>query len=181
MDNYIEVIYNKLEFLLKESENYSGNVVWVDAGLFGTSCGDVWRDYIVEIAHTEEFVLKIFQEINENNFIALRGNGITPNYSDNQKIKTIFNIDCKIISAGLFGGKSDLIIQYFKDYKNIIGKMIDNDFFTSEQEIISILLNNHTDIKYFDFENWTDFQRAILKVMGRYSELEYKTETLCRL
>lgn len=48
VNNYIEVINNKLLFLLNEAINSgeNSNLIWLDSGLLGTSCHDLWRDYI---------------------------------------------------------------------------------------------------------------------------------------
>ena len=104
VNNYVEVMYNKFEFLLNESENYDGNVTWIDAGLFGTSCAGAWRNYIGEIAHTELFVEKIFEKINQYGIISLKGNSIVMNYEDRDKINNLFDVNCFIIPGGLFGG-----------------------------------------------------------------------------
>jgi len=178
VDNYIEVIYNKIEFMLRESENYDGNVVWIDSGLFGTSCSNTWRDYMNDICHTNKFVEKIFEKINEFNTIALKGNSIPINYEFKGKINTALGIDCYVVPGGLFGGKSDIIFNLFKEYKQIVEKIVDycNDY-SSEQEILCKLFYNEN-VKFFDFYDWDDFQRGILKLMDLYDEEKYDKDCL---
>jgi hypothetical protein len=123
VDNYVEVMYNKFNFLLEESKDFDGNVVWIDAGLFGTSCSNSWRDYMNEICHTEEFVKKLFEKIDEYSSIALKGDYIAMNYEVREKINNILNINCFICPGGLFGGNSKSIIENYSNYKNIVEKI----------------------------------------------------------
>jgi hypothetical protein len=176
--NYIEVIYNKIQFLVDESiKNENSQIVWIDSGMFGTSCSNGWRDYMNEICHDKLFLDKIFDKISEHNFIALKGNHILMNYEVREKINNEFGVDSKIVPACLFGGKSDLILKYFSEYKEIISRLIDvlNDY-TSEQEVLFLLLNNKN-IKFYDFDDWDDLQRGVLKIMDLYDENKYETHS----
>jgi hypothetical protein len=175
VNNYVEVMYNKFEFLLRESEGYDGNVVWIDAGLFGTSCDNAWRDYMCEIAHSELFVEKIFEKINEYGIISLKGNSIIMNHEDKEKIEKLFDVNCFIVPGGLFGGKSSLIQECFKDYKEIIKKMVENSFYTSDQEILCITISKQENKTFFEHNDWNDLQRGVLKIMDLYDEQKYQT------
>lgn len=178
VENYIECMYNKFEFLLQETENYNGNLLWIDAGLFGTSCGNEWRNYIAEIAHSSLFLEKVFEKINNYGFISLKGNQIVMNYEDKEKIKKLFNIDCFIIPGGFFGGRSDLVKKYFLNYRDIIKKIIQEEFFVSDQEILCITLSQQQEIHFFEHNDWDDLQRGVLKVMDLYDETKYFTNRL---
>lgn len=177
VDNYIEVIYNKIEFLLNESSGFDGNVVWIDSGLFGTSCSNAWRDYMNSICHTKNFVDKVFEKINEFDVIALRGNSIAINYEFKAKINKALNIDCFIVPGGLFGGKSSSIIERLSEYKNLVPKVVEScDDFSSEQELLCALLYENT--KFFEFYDWDDLQKGILKLMDLYDESRYDKDFL---
>lgn len=172
--NYIEVILNKLLFLHRESEE-DKNTIWLDSGLFGTSCHDGWRDYMVKIAHTKDFLNKIDEKIKTYNFICLRGNAIDPNYLVKSNIKELFDVDVKIIPGGIFGGNHTEIVNVFKDYKSIIESYIERfGDIVSEQEILFILTKDKN-VKFFEFDDWLDFQSGILQIMDLMNS-EYKRE-----
>ena len=175
VNNYIEVIFNKLKFLIDESKN-GENTVWIDSGLFGTSCHDGWRDYMYKICHTEEFLKKINEKINTHGFICLKGNDIQINYLVKENIKNLFNKDIKITPGGLFGGTNEMINKLLKNYQSIIDSYIlrYNDLL-SEQEILSILTYNES-VKFFEFGDWLDLQRGILEILDQL-KINYKTET----
>jgi hypothetical protein len=172
VDHYIEVILNKLEFLVSESIDYDGDVVWIDSGLFGTSCNNGWRDYMNVICHTDEFLSKVFDKINDFEFISLKGEHILINYVLKDKLNNIFNTNFKIIPGGIFGGNSTKNIELLSNYKVIYQEIIDkiNDY-VSEQELLFLLLNDK--IKTFDFDDWDDLQKGVLKIMDLYDETSY--------
>lgn len=175
VENYIEVIYNKLEFMLQESTDENSMVVWIDSGLFGTSCSNGWRDHMNEICHTKNFIDKIFEKIETYDFISLLGNSILINYEIKEKINNRFNTNLTIVPGCLFGGHSNLIKSYLENYKQFVTDLIEtlNDY-TSEQEILYLCFENKN-IKFFDFEDWDDLQRGMLKIMDNYDEIKYDT------
>lgn len=176
VDNYVEVMYNKMYFLTEESKNFEGNVLWIDAGLFGTSCGNEWRNKINEIAHTKRFLDKTFEKIDSHGYIALKGLKIVSNYEEKDHINKMFDTSLFIVPGGLFGGKSKLNLQYFSNYVDFISKIInEHNFYTSDQEVLWILLNKQSEIKFFEFEDWDDLQRGILKIMDLYDDTKYLT------
>jgi hypothetical protein len=174
--NYVEIIYNKFKFIMRECEN-GNNIVWIDAGLFGTSCHDSWRDYMRDnLVYCKNFLDKIFEKIGEYNFFTLRGQKIHINYEVQDRINKITGENLKIIPGGIFGGKADYVKDIFNNYESIIMNYIkEYNQFTSEQEILSILTSNKN-IKFFDFNDWTDLQRALLKILDQYDETRYNTE-----
>ena len=44
VNNYIEVILNKIQFMVDESIDKDDYIIWIDSGMLGTSCGNGWRD-----------------------------------------------------------------------------------------------------------------------------------------
>lgn len=173
VDNYIEVIYNKLECVIDESVNYDGNVVWVDSGFFGTSCSNGWRDYINEICHTNNFVSKVFEKTNKYGFISLLGNLILINYELKDKINSVFGTSPKVIPGALFGGDSKKNIEYLSEYKSFINRFIESsNNYTSEQELLYLLLHDK-EVKFFEFGDWDDLQKGILQIMDSYDESIY--------
>jgi hypothetical protein len=175
--NYIEVILNKIQFLLDESED-DKNVVWIDSGLFGTSCHDRWRDYINQIAHSKLLLDKINEKINNYGFICLRGESIQVNYELKGVLVNMFDTDFKLNPGGLFGGTSqkikDVLSNYlsiFETYYTSTNKLI------SEQEVLSILTHK-TDVKFFNFGDWLDLQKSILEIMDLLEVDKYKTDEM---
>ena len=162
--NYVEVILNKLKILELESEE-DKNTVWIDSGLFGTSCHDGWRDYMVKISHTKNFLDKINEKINYYGFICLKGNGIHLNGIVKNNFRNLFNKNVQVIPGGLFGGNHDNIKNIFKNHHQVIESYIKtfNDII-SEQEILHILTSDKN-VKYYEFEDWLDFQKGILEIM----------------
>jgi hypothetical protein len=122
--NYLEVILNKLQFMLNET-NDNKNVIWIDSGLFGTSCHDRWRDYMVKITHTKTFLIKLNECVDKYNFICIRGNQININYELKQDILELFDVDLKIIPGGIFGGKSEYIKQIIGNYKEVFNTFLE--------------------------------------------------------
>jgi len=172
--NYMEVIFNKLKFLINESEP-NKNVVWIDSGLFGTSCHDNWRDYMCNICHTPVFLEKINEKINSNGFICLKGNEIQINYMLKERIKILFGKEIKIVPGGIFGGNYEMINKILKDYKNVLDLFTQNyNDIISEQEVLSILTSNHS-VKFFEFDDWLDLQKGILEIMDLIN-INYRTD-----
>jgi hypothetical protein len=173
--NYIEVIFNKLQFLLDECED-NKNVVWIDSGLFGTSCHDRWRDYINVFAHTELFLNKINEKISENGFICLRGESIQVNYELKDVLVNMFNTDFKLVPGGLFGGTSEDVKKVLSNYSSIFEKYYQTtNKLISEQEVLSILTHTN-DVKFFNFGDWLDLQRSILDIMDLLDINKYKID-----
>lgn len=177
--NYIEVIINKFKHLIEESED-GDNTFWLDAGLFGTSCNDGWRDYMVEIAHTENFIEKINEKINLHDFICLRGKDIQLNYLIQDRLFEEFKVNIKTVPGCLFGGKRKKIIEVLSGYQDIFKKYIEKyEELVSEQEILSILTHKNN-VKFYDFGDWLDLQKAFLNIMDIYDEKKYITNS-CEL
>ena len=173
--NYLEVILNKLQFMLNET-NDNENVIWIDSGLFGTSCHDRWRDYMVKIAHTKTFLIKLNECVDKYNFICIRGNQININYELKQDILELFGVDLKIIPGGIFGGKSEYIKQIIGNYKEVFNTFLEcKNKLISEQEVLSVLTSK-TNTKFFEINDWLDFQRGILEIMDLLTD-KYKTDS----
>jgi hypothetical protein len=173
--NYVEVIFNKLQFLLDECEE-GKNLVWIDSGLFGTSCHDRWRDYINVFAHSELFLNKINQKISENGFICLRGESIQVNYELKGVLVNMFDTDFKLVPGGLFGGTNESIKRVLSDYLSIFEKYYTStNKLISEQEVLSILTHKN-DVKFFNFGDWLDLQKGILELMDLLDNEKYKID-----
>ncbi len=173
--NYIEVIFNKLQFLLNESED-DKNVVWIDSGLFGTSCHDRWRDYINIFAHSKLFLHKINEKINKNGFICLRGESIPINHELKSTLVNMFNIDFKLVPGGLFGGSGKEVKKVLSKYPLIFEEYYKNtNKLISEQEVLSILTHSN-DVKFFNFGDWLDLQKGILDLMDLLDNDKYKID-----
>lgn len=178
VDNYIEVILNKFEFLLLESNNFDGNVIWIDSGLFGTSCSNAWRDLMHKICYKPIFLEKIFEKISNYDFIALKGNHIAYNGILKDKLYSGFDVDVKIIPGAIFGGKSNLVLNYFGEYKNILEKIIElYGSYSSEQELLFLLLYDKK-IKFFEIDDWDDFQKGILEIMDLLDTNKYSKSSI---
>lgn len=173
--NYTEVIFNKLKFLLDEVEE-NKNIVWIDSGLFGTSCHDRWRDYINKIAHSKLFLEKINQKINDFEFICLRGQSILVNYELMGVLRNIFGTDFKLVPGGIFGGNYASVVNILSNYLTLFETYYKNTGnLISEQEIISILTHQNN-VKFYDFGDWIDLQRGILELMDLLDISKYKTD-----
>lgn len=172
--NYVEVMYNKFKFLLNEATDDS-NLVWIDAGLFGTSCNDGWRDYMVEIAHTQNFLDKINEKINQYGFICLRGKQILVNEETKTKIRDTYGVDFYNVIGGLFGGNKNTIIKLFKDYENVLEKYVKKyeDLLTDQQFLSIVTHKEDSNVKFYDFEDWVDLQRGLLNIMDVFKEEKY--------
>lgn len=176
VENYIEVIHNKFKYLLNES-NSKGNIIWIDAGLFGTSCHDGWRDYMRDnLVYSKNFLDKIFEKINEYGFIALKGNGVQINYEVQNRIDQIAGGTLKVLPGGLFGGEKSRVVELLSKHSEVFNAYVSKyKQLISEQEVLSILTYNKN-VQFFEFNDWTDLQRGFLKIMDLYDESKYKTE-----
>ena len=170
--NYVEVIYNKFKHLIDECGD-DHNTVWIDAGLFGTSCSDGWRDYMVEIAHTPEFINKINDKINQHDFICLRGNDIAINIDIKARLVEQFKTDFRIVPGAMFGGKKKNILETFKGYEELlIGYVEKYQELISEQELLSVMTHKNN-VKFYDFDDWLDLQKGLLNIMDVFDETKY--------
>jgi hypothetical protein len=177
--NYVEIIFNKFKHLIDEcSDDY--NTVWLDAGLFGTSCNDGWRDYMVEIAHTPNFLNKINEKINKHDFICLRGLDIQINMDVKSRLFDFFDVSFNTVPGCLFGGKKQKILDVFSDYETQLKNYIEtNDELISEQEILSVMTHKNN-VKFYDFGDWLDLQRGFLNIMDVFDESKYLMDS-CEL
>jgi hypothetical protein len=173
--NYVEVIYNKVKWLLVESQ-YSDNIVWIDSGMFGTSCHDSWRDFLSNLCYKDSMFLdKIFDKIDKHDFISFLGNSIQINYEISNWYNNSLGFSPKIVPGCLFGGKKDILVKNLQDFDKIQEKLlIDTNYIYSEQEILYACLRNKK-CEFFEFDDWLDLQRGILKLIDQYNESEYKT------
>lgn len=177
--NYIEVIINKLELLLHHSRIIDAEkdepILWLDAGLLGTSCSDGWRNHMKKLVYSDStFLDKVFEKIEQHGFICLRGNGVPINYELKDKMVNFHGVtDPVTIAAGFFGGKKHIVQDIFKDYNSIFLNHV-NTFqqLITEQEVLNIMIHNK-DVKYYDFDDWGDLQRAILTIMDIYDAASY--------
>jgi len=177
--NYSEVIFNKLSNLIDVAkDNPNSNILWMDSGLFGTSCHDGWRDYIRKILYNKTLLFdKIFEKINNFGFVTLLGERIHINYDLKNQLMNTYSLDnILLVPGGIFGGKSDLIVEYLNEYKDVILRQINtNNRLFSEQELLYILLRDKN-VKQYTFEDWADFQKGILKLIDFYDERKYIKE-----
>lgn len=176
--NYVEVMYNKLDYLVEVANEKDSDVCWVDAGLFGTSCHNGWRDHLKNhIVHGKNFVDKIFEKIDREDFIALKGEHVLINYEVKDKIRFSFGEHPFIVPGGLFGGKKERTIEYLTNYKEKVKEIVDClGEYTSDQELMCLLLQNKK-CKLYEFNDWDDLQRGILKMMDLYDAETYQTAT----
>lgn len=177
VDNYMEVILNKLKFLIDES-NDCENVFWIDAGLIGTSCHDGWRDYMVNLVNSKNFLDKICEKINKFGFIHLKGNNIQMNYELKNRFFKTYGIDLKVVPGCLFGGKSELVKQVLNGYSETFLKHLkEHNELISEQEVLTVLTSINSSICHsFDFDDWLDLQKSFLKILDLYDEIKYSRE-----
>jgi len=177
--NYVEIIFNKFKHLLDECSD-EHNTIWMDAGLFGTSCNDGWRDYMVEIAHTPNFLNKINEKINEHDFICTRGLDIQINMDVKSRLFDFFDVSFATVPACLFGGKKEKIIQLFSNYEELLKGYVEKfEELISEQEILSVVTHENN-VKFYDFGDWLDLQRAFLNIMDVFDEDKYLMDS-CEL
>jgi hypothetical protein len=175
VSNYMEVILNKLKHIVDESNlsNDEDSVIWLDSGLFGTSCHNSWRDYIKTIVYDKFFLDKIFEKIDENGFIATKGKEILINYEVKDRVSLMAGSDISIIPGCLFGGKVSNNLEILSNYENIFLEYITKySELISEQEVLSILTTNK-EIKFFEFGDWLDLQKAFLQILDLYDESIY--------
>ena len=178
---YLEVVVGKIQNIIDESNTEGeGSVIWLDAGLFGTSCDNAWRDYMRDevIYRKPDFLNKIFEKIEQFDFIATKGNHIALNYAVRERINEVVGGQIQTIPGCLFGGKKHTNIEvlsgYLEVFENYITKYKE---LISEQEVLSILTYNKN-VKFFEFEDWNDLQKAFLLIMDLYDESKYRTD-LC--
>jgi hypothetical protein len=185
VSNYMEVILNKIKHIVDESNlsNEDDSVIWLDSGLFGTSCHNAWRDYIKTIVYDKFFLDKIFEKVDENGFIATKGKEILINYELKDRIALMCDegSDINIIPGCLFGGKVKNNLDLLSNYENLYLEYITkNNELVSEQELLFMLTNNKN-VKFFEFGDWLDLQKAFFhyktKYMQRFHPLSEKYVT----
>lgn len=177
VNNYLEVVLNKLKFLIDESFDCD-KIFWIDAGLIGTSCHDGWRDYMVPLINSKNFLDKVIEKINLYGFIHLLGNTIEINYELRNRFNSLFNTELKIVPGCLFGGKSESVRNVLKDYSNIFIKYLNTyNQLISEQEVLSLLTKTNEDICFgFEFDDWLDLQKSFLMILDIYDKSKYNRD-----
>lgn len=177
VNNYLEVIINKLKFLLDESSNCD-NSVWIDAGLIGTSCHDGWRDYMVPLINSKNFLDKVVEKIKFHGFIHLKGNSIHMNYELKNRFESFFDVDLKVVPGCLFGGKSENIKIILDGYLNIFTSYLEKyNQLISEQEVLTVITSKNKDRCFaFEFGDWLDLQKGFLQILDIYDETKYVKE-----
>lgn len=177
VNNYLEVVLNKLKFLIDESYDCE-NVVWIDAGLIGTSCHDGWRDYMAPLINSKNFLDKVSEKIIQHGFIHLKGNSIVMNYEMVARFNELFGVELKVVPGCLFGGKSEIVRHLFDGYLDIFTSYLEkHSQLISEQEVLTAITGQNKDICYaFEFGDWLDLQKSFLDILDIYDESKYVRE-----
>jgi hypothetical protein len=177
VNNYLEVVLNKLQFLIDESHDCD-NIFWIDAGLIGTSCHDGWRDYMAPLINSKNFLDKVVDKINQHGFIHLKGNSIVMNYETVAKFNDLFGVELKVVPGCLFGGTSEKVRHILDEYLDIFNQYLTtHNQLISEQEVLTAITGKHLDECYaFEFGDWLDLQRAFLDILDIYDETKYVRE-----
>jgi|694.fasta_scaffold81640_3 hypothetical protein len=177
VNNYLEVVLNKLKFLIDESHDCD-NIFWIDAGLIGTSCHDGWRDYMAPLINSKNFLDKVVDKINQHGFIHLKGNSIVMNYETVAKFNDLFGVELKVVPGCLFGGTSEKVRHILDEYLDIFNQYLTtHNQLISEQEVLTAITGKHLDECYaFEFGDWLDLQRAFLDILDIYDETKYVRE-----
>jgi hypothetical protein len=177
VNNYLEVVLNKLKFLIDESHDCD-NIFWIDAGLIGTSCHDGWRDYMAPLINSKNFLDKVVDKINQHGFIHLKGNSIVMNYETVAKFNDLFGVELKVVPGCLFGGTSEKVRHILDGYLDIFNQYLTtHNQLISEQEVLTAITGKHSDECHaFEFGDWLDLQKAFLDILDIYDETKYVRE-----
>ena len=177
VNNYLEVVLNKLKFLIDESHDCD-NIFWIDAGLIGTSCHDGWRDYMAPLINSKNFLDKVVDKINQHGFIHLKGNSIVMNYETVAKFNNLFGVELKVVPGCLFGGTVEKVRHVLDGYLDIFNQYLTtHNQLISEQEVLTVLTGRHLDECHaFEFSDWLDLQKAFLDILDIYDETKYVRE-----
>jgi hypothetical protein len=177
VNNYLEVVLNKLKFLIDESHDCE-NIFWVDAGLIGTSCHDGWRDYMASLINSKNFLDKVTEKIKQYGFIHLKGNSILMNYELSAKFNELFGVELKVVPGCLFGGTSENVRHLLDNYLDIFTSYLEkHNQLISEQEVLTVIAGQNTDKCHaFEFGDWLDLQKAFLEILDIYDESKYVRE-----
>ncbi len=177
VNGYLEVILSKLEFIMNESVDCE-NVIWVDAGLIGTSCHDRWRDYMVPLVNSKNFLDKINGKINSYGFVHLIGNSILVSQELKNRFELLFGTELKVVPGCLFGGKSNIVHDTLNGYLDIFIKYVEKyNHLISEQELLSVMTSRNCDEYHsYKFEDWLDLQKSLLQILDVYDASKYTRE-----
>jgi hypothetical protein len=177
VNNYLEVVINKLKFLIDESVDCE-NIFWIDAGLIGTSCHDGWRDYMAPLINSKNFLEKILEKIQKHGFIHLKGNSIVMNYEMVDRFQELYGVELKVVPGCLFGGKSEKVRHLLDGYLDIFTSyLIKYNQLISEQEVLTAITGQNKEECYaFEFGDWLDLQKGFLNILDIYDESKYTRE-----
>jgi hypothetical protein len=177
VNNYLEVVINKLKFLIDESVDCE-NIFWIDAGLIGTSCHDGWRDYMAPLINSKNFLEKILEKIQKHGFIHLKGNSIVMNYEMVVRFQELYGVELKVVPGCLFGGKSEKVRHLLDGYLDIFTSyLIKYNQLISEQEVLTAITGQNKEECYaFEFGDWLDLQKGFLNILDIYDESKYTRE-----
>jgi len=177
VNNYAKVMHNKKNFLINSIDNLDEDYVWIDSGLFGTSCSDAWRDRMEEICHTKNFLDKLQSKIKNHQMFFLTGSKDLINYRTHQLLTQYYQgnytPECSV-SGGLFGGKGRYIKEFFDSYDDILSFFIKNNFPVCDQDVFVGILSKYKDrITRYNFAEWNDYQKPILEILDVYNPMAY--------
>lgn len=177
VNNYLEVVINKLKFLIDESFDCE-SIFWIDAGLIGTSCHDGWRDYMAPLINSKNFLDKTVDKIDKHGFIHLKGNSIVMNYEMKDRFRDLFGVELDVVPGCLFGGKSEKVRNILDGYLDIfVSYLKTHNQLISEQEVLTVLTQIKKEECYaFEFDDWLDLQKSFLKILDIYDESKYVRE-----
>ena len=121
------------------------------------------------------YLLYIDLNITKNFFLVTLYLSLYRNYEISNWYNNSLGFSPKIVPGCLFGGKKDILVKNLQDFDKIQEKLlIDTNYIYSEQEILYACLRNKK-CEFFEFDDWLDLQRGILKLIDQYNESEYKT------
>ncbi len=181
IDRYAKIVHNKKNFLLNSITDDNETYVWLDAGLFGTSCANEWRDKMVEICHTKNFLDKVKEKAEQHDAFFITGPASMISYEIPQIYSKILpeGFEGFSVSGAMFGGKGHVLKKILADYEYFFSYFLDQERLQSEQDIFIGIIEKYKDIVYrYKYDHWGDLQKVFLKILDVYDESKYQHDKL---
>lgn len=181
IDRYAHIVHNKKNFILNSIVDDEEFYVWIDAGLFGTSCANEWRDKMVELCHTKNFVEKVIEKAQQHEAFFITGPKEMISYEITQEYAKLFPGDFEgfSVSGAMFGGKGKVLKEILADYEYYFSHYLDQERLISEQDVFIGIIEKHKDKVYrYKYDHWGDLQKVFLKMLDVYDEEKYQSDKL---
>lgn len=178
VNNYVELMLEKFNFVRNNIDDNDNQIFWLDVGLFLNSCNFPWRHWIGENCHKKLFFDKL-QEFVGKDFILFQSAWM-PHGQHSHLLNLLYpenHTMNRVVSGGLWGGDPKKTKEFCEEFLKYGHYILDNGSLTSDQECLTLaIMKDRTRFKILEFNDWYDYQRVFLEILGVYNPATYNKD-----